>query len=45
LVLILSPELKKQRLISDEYRKQQEKLHEREDYGTASIAAAPVVSG
>lgn len=31
-------------LISDDYRAQQRMLHEREDYGTASIAFAPIVA-
>jgi 2-polyprenyl-3-methyl-5-hydroxy-6-metoxy-1,4-benzoquinol methylase len=44
LVLILSPEVARERLITDAYRKQQETLHENPDYGIASIAAAPLVS-
>jgi hypothetical protein len=31
-------------LISDDYRQQQEKLHENENYGVASVQYAPIVS-
>jgi hypothetical protein len=42
--LILPPEIAKTRLISDEYRKQQEEMHAKYEYGTASITFAPIVS-
>jgi hypothetical protein len=43
-VLILPEELRRTRLISDDYRKQQEELHQNPDYGVASTHFAPIVS-
>jgi 2-polyprenyl-3-methyl-5-hydroxy-6-metoxy-1,4-benzoquinol methylase len=43
-MLVLSPELQRTRLISDEYLRQQEELHKNPDYGMASVAAASAVS-
>lgn len=40
----LTPDIERERLISDEYRRQQEELHKNPNYGTASIAAASTVS-
>lgn len=42
--LIMPDDLKQSRLISDEYRRQQTKLHENPNYGVASIHFAPIVS-
>ena len=42
--LIVPPELQQSRLISDDYRKQQQELHKNPDYGVASIHFAPIVS-
>lgn len=42
--LILPDDIRKTRLISDEYRKQQETLHENPDYGIASTHYAPLVA-
>ena len=43
-MLILTPELRKTRLISDDYRRQQMELHKNPDYGTTSAAYAPIIS-
>jgi hypothetical protein len=43
-VLELPEHIQKTRLISDEYRRQQTKLHENPDYGTTSKAYAPIIS-
>lgn len=43
-MLIVPDHLKATRLISDEYRAQQTKLHENPDYGTASVQYAPIVA-
>ena len=43
-MLALAPELERERLISDDYRRQQEELHKNPNYGIASIAAASTVS-
>lgn len=43
-MLILPEHLKRQRLISDEYRRQQEEMHEMYEYGTASRVYAPLVA-
>ena len=43
-MLALSPDLARERLISDDYRRQQEELHKNPEYGIASIAAASTVS-
>lgn len=40
----LSEDVRRSRLISDEYRSLQTQLHEDPNYGVASIAAAPMVS-
>ena len=39
-----SEEIKRSRLISDDYRKQQQKLHENPQYGVASQFYAPIVA-
>jgi hypothetical protein len=43
-VLILSDELRKERLISDEYRRLQQELHKNPNYGVASTHFAPQVA-
>lgn len=43
-MLILPEDVKRSRLISDDYRKQQEQMHENPDYGTASKYYAPLVA-
>ena len=43
-VLILPDDLRRSRLISDDYRQQQEQLHENPQYGVASEAYAPLVA-
>jgi len=43
-VLILPEEIRKTRLISDDYRSLQEQLHTNPDYGVASTHFAPLVS-
>lgn len=43
-MLVLPPEIHKEQLISEEYRKDQQKLHENPDYGVASVHFAPIVS-
>ena len=43
-MLILPPELKRSRLISDEYLRQQEQMHRDPNYGTASVHYAPLVA-
>lgn len=43
-MLILPDAIRKTRLISDHYRKQQVELHKNPDYGTASTFMAPLVS-
>ena len=43
-MLVLEPEVERERLISDDYRRQQEELHKNPEYGIASISAAPIVS-
>jgi hypothetical protein len=43
-LLILPEAVQKERLISDEYRKQQVQLHENPDYGVASQHFAPLVA-
>lgn len=43
-MLVLPPEIRRERLITDDYRKQQEELHKNPDYGRASEAYAPIVA-
>jgi hypothetical protein len=43
-LLILPPEVRQERLISNDYRRQQEELHKDPNYGTASIHYAPLVA-
>lgn len=43
-MLILPEALRKTRLISDDYRRQQTELHKNPDYGTTSKAYAPIIS-
>src|SRR6476661_8944077 len=43
-MLILPDHLKRERLISPEYRRQQEQMHEQYEYGTASKFYAPLVA-
>lgn len=43
-MLILPPEVKRERLISNEYRRQQEELHKDPNYGTASVYYAPLIA-
>lgn len=43
-MLILSPEVRRDRLITPEYRRAQEQMHQMYEYGTASIYYAPVVA-
>jgi 2-polyprenyl-3-methyl-5-hydroxy-6-metoxy-1,4-benzoquinol methylase len=43
-VLILTDDQRRERLISDEYRRQQVELHEDENYGVASTHFAPLVA-
>lgn len=43
-MLILPEDIRKTRLISDDYRKQQTELHKNPDYGVASTHFAPLVS-
>lgn len=43
-MLELPDHVRAERLISDEYRRQQTKLHENPDYGVASVHFAPIVS-
>lgn len=42
--LILPDSVKQSRLISDDYRKQQEQMHRNSDYGVASQFYAPIVA-
>lgn len=43
-MLLLPDDVRKERLISNEYRKQQEELHKNPDYGVASQFYAPLVA-
>lgn len=43
-MLILPPDVARERLISDDYRRQQEEMHEKYEYGTASKFYAPLVA-
>ena len=43
-MLILPDDVRRTRLISDDYRAQQTKLHENPDYGIASVGYAPIVA-
>lgn len=43
-MLILPPDVRRERLISDEYRLQQEQMHRDYEYGTASKFYAPLVA-
>lgn len=43
-MLILPPEIARTRLISDDYRRQQEQMHATYEYGTASKYYAPLVA-
>lgn len=43
-MLILPDEIKRTRLISDDYREQQAQLHRNDNYGVASKAYAPLVA-
>lgn len=43
-LLILPEELRKTRLITDEYRSLQTKLHQNPDYGTTAEGYAPIIS-
>lgn len=43
-MLALAPEIRRTRLISDEYLAQQVELHKNPDYGVASVHFAPIVS-